>query len=519
MPKKRQRRNPLPAAPPKRRFAGQPTSKQVSSSLARVRKLARDLPENERSFDPSRAPSWRGSSRDLVVNGRMDAFTRGFLETALWSSSDESTDAGGDPLDQNYSIDDFDPKSLEGLAADCARFQEENADDLAACYEAGIRGSEAGDEFSAGHDFWLTRCGHGAGFWDGDYPEPQATRLTEASKAFGNVDLYVGDDGVIYAAGYEPPLIPNARRMRKNSYELSFSPEFFFAEGEPYDGGPELPARRPISVWSAVETMRLSDPARWAELAKEVFSLDNPSYLTPESVLEKIQETNTCGTLSSPVDVYIDPEGYFTVDVYDEHRQNGRRPAHRRNAEQTHFPFGSKYAGPIEIPMVEFDWEQIDGDVNLGSYGGIIARCDGDQIDLVEIQPVREYVGDGEAAEVGFPFWTKEASYDLDDLSPRNEQVQSALQSSDVDLEEIEPEWRARAIALACMRYGHGSEEGDGGWAGDKQPGEGGRGNLLGSRKVRWSYAGTKRETFAEAYDGEDDEFRREVLGEEDEED
>ena len=68
MPKKRQRRNPLPAAPPKRRFAGQPTSKQVSSSLARVRKLARDLPENERSFDPSRAPSWRGSSRDLVVN-------------------------------------------------------------------------------------------------------------------------------------------------------------------------------------------------------------------------------------------------------------------------------------------------------------------------------------------------------------------------------------------------------------------------------------------------------------------
>lgn len=517
MPKKRQRRNPVPKAPAKRRFAGHaPVSpQQLRSSLDRVRGMSAEHQRTERPFDPSRAPSWRGSSRDLVVNGRtingvrLDDFTLGFLGTALWSSTDESRDDGGDPLDDNYGVDDFEKEALEKLAADCARFQEENAADLEAGYES-IPHDDT-PESRAGHDFWLTRNGHGAGFWDGDWPEPQATRLTDASKRFGEVNLYVQDGEV--GADFMRPMAPNARRMRKNSYELSFSPEFFFAEGEPYDGGPELPARRPISVWSAVETMRLTDPDRWAELAKEVFGLDNPSYLTPESVLEKIQETNTCGTLSSPVDVYIDPEGYFTVDVYDEHRHNGRRQ--RRNGEQLSF----KDFGRLDIPMTEFDWEQIDGDVNLGSYGGIIARSDGEQIELVEIQPVREYVGDGEAAEVGFPFWTKEASYYLDDLSLKHKEVQSALQSSDVDLEEIEPEWRARAIALACMRYGHGSEEGDGGWAGDKQPGEGGRGNLLGSRKVRWSYAGTKRETFAEAYGDEDDEFRREVLGEEDEED
>lgn len=396
MPTKRHRRNPLPSAPAKRRFAGQPTPRQVSSSLTRVRKLARDLPENERRFDPERAPRWQGSSRDLVVNGGMDEFTRGFFETALWSSTDNSDDSGGDPLDKNYSIDDFDPNCMQALTAECARFQEENQDAI----ETGGTNVKSGDDYwRAGYDFWLTRCGHGAGFWDGDWPEPQATQLTEASEKFGNVDLYVGDDGKIYAGGYE----------------------------------------------------------------------------------------------------------------------TGTDKNYRRNAEQTHFPFGSKRASKLEIPMTEFDWEQIDGDANLPQYGGIIARCDGDQIDLVEIQPVREYVGDGEAAEVGFPFWTKEASYYADDLDPGNDQVRAALQSSDVDLDDIEPEWRARAIALACMRYGHGSEEGDGGWAGDRRPDEGGRGNLLGSRKVRWGYIGTKRTTFAEEASSDDDDFRREVLGEEEE--
>jgi hypothetical protein len=50
----------------------------------------------------------------------------------------------------------------------------------------------------AGHAFWLTRNGHGAGFWDGDWPEPHASALDEASKAFGSFDLYVGDDGMIH---------------------------------------------------------------------------------------------------------------------------------------------------------------------------------------------------------------------------------------------------------------------------------------------------------------------------------
>lgn len=41
----------------------------------------------------------------------------------------------------------------------------------------------------AGHDFWLTRNRHGAGFWDGDWPVHSAKILTDASHQFGPMSL------------------------------------------------------------------------------------------------------------------------------------------------------------------------------------------------------------------------------------------------------------------------------------------------------------------------------------------
>jgi len=90
------------------------------------------------------------------------------------------------------------------------------------------------------------------------------------------------------------------------SYSLSFSPEF-------YDSEDDYSADRPFTVRQALEAM---PDDRWAELAREVFGCE-PEFLDTDTVMQKIAETDTCGTLSSPVDVWIDPEGYFTVDVYD----------------------------------------------------------------------------------------------------------------------------------------------------------------------------------------------------------
>lgn len=123
----------------------------------------------------------------------LDDFTKAYIICALWSTNDESDDSGGEPLENNYSIEDISPETLDIIIKDCKQFQEENKDLLAlAKYN-----KEWPDVEMQGHDFWLTRNGHGSGFWDGDLGEV-GDKLTEACKKFGEVNLYVGDNGLIY---------------------------------------------------------------------------------------------------------------------------------------------------------------------------------------------------------------------------------------------------------------------------------------------------------------------------------
>lgn len=131
----------------------------------------------------------------------MDEFTAAYVTTALWSSNDESNESGGDPLDKNYSEQDIAPEFLTQIIADCAKFQKEQGATMQAAIETGQvkYGPDFGPMGRAGHDFWLTRNGHGAGFWDGDWPEPYADQLTKAAKAFREINPYVGDDKKIYA--------------------------------------------------------------------------------------------------------------------------------------------------------------------------------------------------------------------------------------------------------------------------------------------------------------------------------
>jgi hypothetical protein len=87
------------------------------------------------------------------------------------------------------------------MVNDCQRFR--NLADLfianAGIHEEMQLHGNIDDEWTqAGHDFWLTRNGHGAGFWDGDWPEPYASELTRVAKEFGGYSLYLGDYGLIY---------------------------------------------------------------------------------------------------------------------------------------------------------------------------------------------------------------------------------------------------------------------------------------------------------------------------------
>lgn len=115
------------------------------------------------------------SKTEILAN--LDEFTRAYIECALWSFTDWSDESGGDPLDQNYSEYDIALPTLREMVRECREFQRYHAADLAAYYAAGRT------EGDAGHDFWLTRNGRGAGFWD--------RGLSEASRPYGSVDLYV----------------------------------------------------------------------------------------------------------------------------------------------------------------------------------------------------------------------------------------------------------------------------------------------------------------------------------------
>jgi hypothetical protein len=122
----------------------------------------------------------------------LDGFVRQYLETALWSSNDESDESGGEPLDSNYGIEDFDDMAIQGAIRDCDAFRAKAGELLDRAYR------EYGqDDERQGHDFWLTRNGHGAGFWDGDYGDI-GDELTKIAEGFGEKWPYVGDDGMIY---------------------------------------------------------------------------------------------------------------------------------------------------------------------------------------------------------------------------------------------------------------------------------------------------------------------------------
>lgn len=126
----------------------------------------------------------------------LDDFTKAYMEAALWSTNDESTPSGGEPLDKNYSTKDIARETVDQMMQDCARFQQENAADLALYDMTNVEWSAAAQ---GGHDFWLSRNGHGAGFFDRDnLPEDARDRLQEAARHYGEVYLYVGDDKLIY---------------------------------------------------------------------------------------------------------------------------------------------------------------------------------------------------------------------------------------------------------------------------------------------------------------------------------
>jgi hypothetical protein len=108
-----------------------------------------------------------------------DPFLSAYLTAALWTT-DPCPGSGeyyASPDMLSRIPDDF----IKQAETDCRDFQEANADLLAS----------AGDDSQNGHDFWLTRNRHGAGFWDHGYGET-GRKLTDAAHVYGEHYLELG---------------------------------------------------------------------------------------------------------------------------------------------------------------------------------------------------------------------------------------------------------------------------------------------------------------------------------------
>ena len=109
-----------------------------------------------------------------------DRMTRAYLEAVAFTDFDEE---GQPPAGAEFS-----PLAKAQAHNTCARF-------LHAC--ADLIGENAEQ---AGHDLWLTRNGHGTGFWDRPeiWGEENADTLSRCAKCLGEKSVYLGDDGLVY---------------------------------------------------------------------------------------------------------------------------------------------------------------------------------------------------------------------------------------------------------------------------------------------------------------------------------
>ena len=115
---------------------------------------------------------------------KLDKFTTAYLECALWSSTGDDSE----PFDRHYSISDFSDSAKESARRECEDFRATNAELLD---KSGLSNEQAG------HDFWLTRNRHGAGFWDRGLGEI-GKELTAMAHPYGSADVYLGDDGELH---------------------------------------------------------------------------------------------------------------------------------------------------------------------------------------------------------------------------------------------------------------------------------------------------------------------------------
>lgn len=151
----------------------------------------------------------------MITDKDKAAFICGYLACALWSSSD-TVDG------QDVDLDDYEwaDGEAETLHQDCHDFILEYGKLL----ERFVR-RVGGDWSQAGHDFWLTRNGHGAGFWcrDTGAVGKLLTKRVGHGTPYSTVDLYLDDNDLVCSSDSKKVYAVQYRDMSTAAhYQLYF---------------------------------------------------------------------------------------------------------------------------------------------------------------------------------------------------------------------------------------------------------------------------------------------------------
>lgn len=151
-------------------------------------------------------PQFVMEGRDNPDFADLDLFIHGYIEAMFWTES-----AGGDYTIDNWFSDEtqeavsegqsdgeipsdagfneLHPDALDEIISDCIAFQDKANKQLCAAYAMETVSYTAEQ---AGHDYWLTRNGHGVGYWDRGLGQVGAD-LSELAHSQGGAAVFFGD--------------------------------------------------------------------------------------------------------------------------------------------------------------------------------------------------------------------------------------------------------------------------------------------------------------------------------------
>lgn len=147
----------------------------------------------------------------------LDEFETAYVEAALWASTCDqmvktTAHPNGElhrdaPMDHRYGIEHVERDTLIAMKTECHIFRHMAGALLEKAATLGdyAKRDEWTPEMRCGHDFWLSRNGHGAGFFDRELVtadgENVGDQLQKLAESFGEAHLWVSKGRVYMEQG------------------------------------------------------------------------------------------------------------------------------------------------------------------------------------------------------------------------------------------------------------------------------------------------------------------------------